>query len=56
MQKRDQVNFMNTRNLAVIFGPTLLRNMDDSSDLLEMSRKIETIDYILNHCDELFGC
>ncbi|KAG2226382.1 hypothetical protein INT45_000550 [Circinella minor] len=56
VQKRDKVNFMNTRNLAVIFGPTLLRNMDDASDLLEMSRKIETIDYILNHCNELFDC
>ncbi|KAI8142760.1 Rho GTPase activation protein [Fennellomyces sp. T-0311] len=56
VQKQHEMNYMNSRNLAVIFGPTLLRNPDETNDLLEMNRKIETIDYILNHCDELFGC
>ncbi|KAI9253959.1 Rho GTPase activation protein [Phascolomyces articulosus] len=56
VQERSNVNYMNARNLAVIFGPTLLRNTDEASDLLEMSCKIETISYILHHCEALFGC
>ncbi|KAI9493449.1 Rho GTPase activation protein [Zychaea mexicana] len=56
VQERCDVNYMNTRNLAVVFGPTLLRNPDEASDLLEMNRKIETIDYLLNHCNKIFDC
>lgn len=45
---------MTGRNLAVIFGPTLLRNQDETEDLIEMNRKIEIIDFILHHHDEIF--
>ena len=45
---------MTSKNLAVIFGPTLLRDKDENRDLLEMNYKIGAIEYILNHMDTLF--
>jgi hypothetical protein len=45
---------MTSKNLAVIFGPTLLRHQDENRDLLEMNHKINIIEFILNHMDTLF--
>jgi hypothetical protein len=45
---------MTSKNLAVIFGPTLLRDQDENRDLLEMNHKISTIEFILNHMDTVF--
>lgn len=45
---------MTSKNLAVIFGPTLLRDQDENRDLLEMNHKIGAIEFILNHMDTIF--
>lgn len=45
---------MTSKNLAVIFGPTLLRHKEENRDLLEMTYKIGVIEFILNHVDKLF--
>jgi hypothetical protein len=45
---------MTSKNIAVIFGPTLLRDQDENRDLLEMNHKINIIEFILNHMDTLF--
>lgn len=45
---------MTSKNIAVIFGPTLLRDQDENRDLLEMNHKINIIEFILNHMDSLF--
>jgi hypothetical protein len=45
---------MTSKNIAVIFGPTLLRDQDENRDLLEMNHKISIIEFILNHMDTLF--
>jgi hypothetical protein len=45
---------MTSKNLAVIFGPTLLRHQDENRDLLEMNHKIGAIEFILNHMDTVF--
>ncbi|CAO0795509.1 unnamed protein product [Mucor circinelloides] len=54
VQIRSKENLMTSKNLAVIFGPTLLRDQDENRDLLEMNHKINTIEFILNHMDTLF--
>lgn len=54
IQQRNKENLMTSKNLAVIFGPTLLRDQDESRDLLEMNHKISAIEFILNHMDTLF--
>ncbi|GAN06035.1 signal transducer [Mucor ambiguus] len=54
VQKRSKENLMTSKNLAVIFGPTLLRDPDENRDLLEMNHKINAIEFILNHMDTLF--
>ncbi|RCI04900.1 hypothetical protein CU098_011107 [Rhizopus stolonifer] len=54
VQQRNKENLMTSKNLAVIFGPTLLRDKDENRDLLEMNHKINTIEYILNHMNTVF--
>lgn len=54
VQQRNKENLMTSKNLAVIFGPTLLRHQDENRDLLEMNHKINIIEFILNHMDTLF--
>lgn len=54
IQQRNKENLMTSKNIAVIFGPTLLRDQDENRDLLEMNHKIGMIEYILNHMDTLF--
>ncbi|KAI8342228.1 hypothetical protein BD560DRAFT_412036 [Blakeslea trispora] len=54
VQQRNKENLMTSKNLAVIFGPTLLRAKDMNRDLLEMSHKINVIEYILNHLESVF--
>ncbi|GAA5806506.1 hypothetical protein HPULCUR_012041 [Helicostylum pulchrum] len=54
IQQRNKENLMTSKNIAVIFGPTLLRDQDENRDLLEMNHKFGMIEYILNHMDTLF--
>ncbi|KAI9323574.1 hypothetical protein BX666DRAFT_1847422 [Dichotomocladium elegans] len=53
--KHQKENLMTSKNLAVIFGPTLMRNRDESGDLLDMNCKISTVDFIISHFSTLFA-
>ncbi|KAL0074039.1 hypothetical protein F4703DRAFT_1745469 [Phycomyces blakesleeanus] len=54
VRKRSSENLMTSKNLAVIFGPTLMRHEDEKRDLVEMNHKIGSIEFILNNIDTLF--
>jgi hypothetical protein len=45
---------MTTKNLAMVFGPTLMRDAEASRDLLDMSYKNAAIEYLIVHADDLF--
>lgn len=47
-------NLMTSKNLAVVFGPTLMRDRDASRDLLDMNYKNAAIEYIIGNVDALF--
>jgi Rho-type GTPase-activating protein 1/2 len=46
---------MTAKNLAVVFGPTLLRDQDSSRDLLDMNAKNTTVEYIISITPTLFS-
>ncbi|KAM3584281.1 Rho-type gtpase-activating protein [Umbelopsis sp. WA50703] len=60
MQHLDKVrqnsgdNLMTAKNISVVFGPTLMRDVDPNRDLLEMNFKNASIEFILNHLYVLF--
>jgi hypothetical protein len=45
---------MTTKNLAMVFGPTLLRDIESTRDLIDMSSKNSVIEYLIIHVNELF--
>ncbi|ORY97293.1 hypothetical protein BCR43DRAFT_489534 [Syncephalastrum racemosum] len=55
VQQKSSENLMTSRNLAVVFGPTLMRHSDENKDLVDMNHKINAIDYILSHIPVLFA-
>ncbi|CAO3591174.1 unnamed protein product [Absidia cylindrospora] len=55
INSRNDENRMTARNLAVVFGPTLMRHQDENQDLMEMQHKIGCIEFMLNHMDIFDG-
>ncbi|KAG0302501.1 hypothetical protein BGZ98_007439, partial [Dissophora globulifera] len=51
---RDKINLMNAKNLSVVFGPTLMRNPDATKEIMDMAYKNMTIEFFINHTNELF--
>ncbi|KAI8877893.1 RhoGAP-domain-containing protein [Backusella circina FSU 941] len=54
VQERSVENLMTTKNLAMVFGPTLLRDVEATRDLIDMSSKNAVIEYLIVHVAELF--
>ncbi|KAI9023719.1 hypothetical protein CLU79DRAFT_718494 [Phycomyces nitens] len=55
VQERNSENLMTTKNLAMVFGPTLMQDRDASRDLLDMNYKNATIEFIINQASEVFS-
>ncbi|KAG0265327.1 hypothetical protein BG011_005027 [Mortierella polycephala] len=52
--ERDSVNLMTSKNLSVVFGPTLMRNPDPNREILDMTYKNMTIEYLILNTSDLF--
>ncbi|ORX48051.1 RhoGAP-domain-containing protein [Hesseltinella vesiculosa] len=55
VQQHSDENRMVTKNLAMLFGPTLIRHRDEHVDLTDMNRKIHVLDFMLRHLDDLIA-
>ncbi|EEB09323.1 rho-type GTPase activating protein Rga4 [Schizosaccharomyces japonicus yFS275] len=52
--KMSHLNLMNSKNLAVVFSPTLIRDPDNSRDVLDMAMKNLCLHFMIDHVEELF--
>ncbi|KAG0355550.1 hypothetical protein BGZ54_001106, partial [Gamsiella multidivaricata] len=50
----ESVNLMHAKNLSVVFGPTLMRNPDPSREIMDMSYKNMTVEFLIVNTSELF--
>lgn len=53
IQKRHNENLMTTKNLAMVFGPTLLRDVESSRDLVDMSFKNAVVEFLIIHAHDI---
>jgi hypothetical protein len=44
---------MTSKNLAMVFGPTLLRDVEASRDLVDMCYKNAVIEFLILHVHDL---
>ena len=56
VMQNSEVNKMEVRNLAIVFGPTLVRTADDNmlAMVTDMSQQCRIIESILNNCEWFF--
>ncbi|EIE83882.1 hypothetical protein RO3G_08587 [Rhizopus delemar RA 99-880] len=50
----SSLNRMTTKNLSMVFAPTLMRHQDPSRDFLDISYKNAAVEYLLLHTSKLF--
>ncbi|KAG0316450.1 hypothetical protein BGZ99_006907 [Dissophora globulifera] len=51
---RESINLMTSKNLSVVFGPTLMRNPDPSREIMDMAYKNMTIEYLIVNTIDIF--
>ncbi|KAK9763624.1 Rho-type gtpase-activating protein [Basidiobolus ranarum] len=54
IQQYESVNLMSIKNLAVVFGPTLMRNPDPSQEFYDTAGKNAVVEYLLCCAEDLF--
>jgi hypothetical protein len=54
VKQLESKNLMSAKNISVIFGPTLFRGPDPSSEILDMNSRNAAVEYILEHSNLLF--
>jgi hypothetical protein len=45
---------MNTRNLAVVFAPTLLRHLSDEREISDMHTKNNAVQFLIDYNEAIF--
>lgn len=51
---RKEENLMNTRNLAVVFAPTLLRHLSDEREMSDMHTKNNAVQFLIDFNEAIF--
>ncbi|TGZ77253.1 RhoGAP-domain-containing protein [Ascodesmis nigricans] len=51
---RNAENLMTTRNLSVVFAPTLIRHVSDEREMSDMHLKNSALQFLIDHNEEVF--
>ncbi|KAI8071055.1 Rho GTPase activation protein [Gongronella butleri] len=55
VQQHSDTNLMVIKNIAMIFGPTLIRHPDEHTDMMDTNRKIYVLYFMLRHLSAIFA-
>lgn len=53
--EHSEVNLMGSRNLGVVFGPTLLRSHDASKEFSDMAGKALSVEWLVEQAPTIFS-
>jgi len=55
VREHSENNLMTSRNLGVVFGPTLMRSRDPASEFSDMAGKALTVEWLVDHASSIFN-
>ncbi|CAG8512500.1 2228_t:CDS:10 [Acaulospora colombiana] len=55
VKQREAENLMGSKNLSVVFGPTLLRGPNPNTEILDMTFKNAAVEFIIENAHALFS-
>jgi hypothetical protein len=55
VEAQSSVNLMTFKNLAVVFGPTLMRSLDPDREFLDMGTKNGVVEFIIQNTNDVFA-
>lgn len=51
---RQAENLMTTRNLSVVFAPTLIRHLSDEREMSDMHSKNNALQFLIDYNEQIF--
>ena len=55
IQDRKKENLMNAKNIAVVFAPTIMRDLDIEREMTDMQARNDVVEVMIEHSGEIFG-
>lgn len=46
---------MNAKNIAVVFAPTIMRDLDIEREMTDMQARNDVVEFMIEHSEEIFG-
>jgi len=55
VRQHSEVNLMTSRNLGVVFGPTLMRSPDPAAEFSDMAGKAVSVEWLVDNAPAVFA-
>ena len=46
---------MNAKNIAVVFAPTIMRDLDIEREMTDMQARNDVVEFMIDHSEEIFA-
>jgi len=53
--EKREINKMHPKNIATVFAPTIMHSRNIDRELQDANARNEVVEFIIQHCDEIFA-